>query len=248
MKAGSCRLTVAALLFCFAHTGAAQTADDIIEKHLAASGGRAALGKLTSRSMTGTVSLSTPGGEITGPFELVNQVPNKARTVITLDLTALGAGKMVFEERFDGTTGYVIDTMQGNRELTGNHLENLRNEVFPTPFLAYKERGETVELGGKESINGRDAHLVILRPKSGPPLRRYLDAESFLEVRFITTASGQQGDVDQTIDLLDHRDVDGVRVPFQLKGTSAVQTFTVNVTTVEHNQTIDQSVFSRPSN
>jgi hypothetical protein len=176
----------------------------------------------------------------------VNEAPNKARTVITLDLSALGAGKMVFEERFDGKTGYVIDSMQGNREVTGNHLDNLRNEMFPTPLLNYKERGETVELGGKETISGREAYLVILRPKSGPALRRYIDAESYLEVRFITTASGQQGDIEQTIDLLDQREVDGVKVPFAFKGTSDVQAFSVQVTKVEHNQTIDQSVFSRP--
>jgi hypothetical protein len=246
MKTGLYRLAITGLLLCLAHTAAAQTADEIVEKHLAATGGRAALGKLTSRSMSGTISLTTPGGELSGPFELVNEAPNKARTVITLDLSALGAGKMVFEERFDGKTGYVIDSMQGNREVTGNHLDNLRNEMFPTPLLNYKERGETVELGGKETISGREAYLVILRPKSGPALRRYIDAESYLEVRFITTASGQQGDIEQTIDLLDQREVDGVKVPFAFKGTSDVQAFSVQVTKVEHNQTIDQSVFSRP--
>jgi hypothetical protein len=246
MKTGLYRLAITGLLLCLAHTAAAQTADEIVEKHLAATGGRAALGKLTSRSMSGTISLTTPGGELSGPFELVNEAPNKARTVITLDLSALGAGKMVFEERFDGKTGYVIDSMQGNREVTGNHLDNLRNEMFPTPLLNYKERGETVELGGKETISGREAYLVILRPKSGPALRRSIDAESYLEVRFITTASGQQGDIEQTIDLLDQREVDGVKVPFAFKGTSDVQAFSVQVTKVEHNQTIDQSVFSRP--
>ncbi|HET9359950.1 MAG TPA: hypothetical protein VFO58_09375, partial [Vicinamibacterales bacterium] len=94
MKAGLSRLATVGLLLCWAHTAAAQTADEIIEKHLAAAGGRAALGKLTSRSMAGTITLSTPGGELSGPFEILSQAPNKSRTLITLDLTALGAGKM----------------------------------------------------------------------------------------------------------------------------------------------------------
>jgi hypothetical protein len=38
----------------------AQTADEIIEKHLAASGGRAAMGKLTSRVGTGSIIIGTP--------------------------------------------------------------------------------------------------------------------------------------------------------------------------------------------
>jgi hypothetical protein len=247
MKAGSYRLAVAGLLFCFAHTAAAQTADEIIEKHLAASGGRAALGKLTSRSMAGTITLSTPGGELTGPFEILNQAPNKSRTLITLDLTALGAGKMTYDERFDGTTGYVIDTMQGNRDLEGNQLENLKNEMFPTPYLDYKARGVTAELGGKEKVGDRDAYLLTLRPKTGPATRRYIDAESYLEVRTISTVDAPQvGEFEQTIDFLDYREADGLKVPFQVRGTSSFQTFTVNVAKVEHGLTIDQSLFSKP--
>jgi outer membrane lipoprotein-sorting protein len=247
MKAASHRLATAGLLLCFAHTAAAQTADEIIEKHLAASGGRAALGKLTSRSMAGTITLSTPAGELSGPFELLNQAPNKSRTLITLDLTAFGAGKMVFDERFDGTTGYVIDTMQGNRDLSGNQLENLKNEMFPTPLLDYKTRGATVELGGKEKVGDRDAYLLTLRPKTGPATRRYIDAESYLEVRTISTVDAPQvGEFEQTIDFLDYREADGLKVPFQVRGTSSFQTFTVNVAKVEHGLTIDQSLFSKP--
>ena len=41
---------------------ATQTADEVIEKHLAALGGREALGKLTSRKATGTMTVATPNG------------------------------------------------------------------------------------------------------------------------------------------------------------------------------------------
>ena len=249
MRALSHRLVIAGLFLSWAQIAPAQTVDEIVEKHLAATGGRAALGKLTSRSMTGTIVLSTPGGELSGPLEVQSQAPNKSRTLVTLDLTAVGAGKVTFDERFDGTTGYVIDTMQGNRDLMGNQLENLRNETFPTPLLDYKERGATLELAGKEKVGDREAYLLILRPKSGPPIRRYLDAESFLEIRLVTTADAPQvGEFEQTIDLLDLREVDGIKVPFQVKATSAFQAFTVSLTNVEHNRTIDQSVFAKPAN
>jgi len=242
-------LVITGLLLGWAQTLPAQTADEIVEKHLAASGGRAALAKLTSRSMTGTIVLSTPGGEISGPFEILSQAPNKARTFITLDLSALGAGKIVYEERFDGTTGYVIDTMQGNRDMTGGQLAYLKNDVFPTPFLGYMERGATVELGGKEKLGDREAYHLILRPKGGPALHRYVDAESYLEVRMLMTMSAPQvGDFEQTMDFLDYRKIDGVQVPFKVTGTSSFQTFTVNIAKVEHNQTIDPSLFAKPAN
>jgi hypothetical protein len=63
-------LAALAILHSTSGSAAVQTADEIVEKHLAALGGRAALGKLTSRRATGTVTLSTQAGDIPGTVEL----------------------------------------------------------------------------------------------------------------------------------------------------------------------------------
>jgi outer membrane lipoprotein-sorting protein len=243
------RLMLAALLLGWVHAASAQTVDEIIEKHLTALGGRAALGKMTSRTMTGTITLSTPAGPVSGPIEILNERPNKVRTFINLDLTALGVGKVVIDQRFNGTTGYAIDSLQGNRDITGDQLEVMRNTVFPSPLMNYKELGATVELGGKEKVGERDAYLLILKLKMGPALRQYVDAESYLPVRTVLTLTVPPvGEIEQTSDLLDWRDVDGVKVPFQIKSSSSVQTLSIDVTKVEHNQPIDQALFSKPAN
>src|SRR5262245_42373104 len=114
---------VLATLLSWAVPSLAQTADEVIEKHLAATGGRAALSKITSRVSTGSIAVTTPIGELKGSIEVYNKAPNKTRTLIKLDLTAVGGGQMVSDQRFDGTTGYVIDTFQGNRDITGDQLE-----------------------------------------------------------------------------------------------------------------------------
>jgi outer membrane lipoprotein-sorting protein len=243
------RLIIAALLLTWVPVVSAQTVDEIIEKHLTALGGRAALGKLTSRSMAGTITLSTPAGPVEGPIEVLNERPNKVRTFITLDLSALGAGKVVIDQRFNGTTGYAIDSLQGNRDITGDQVEVMRNTVFPSPLMNYKELGLTVELGGKEKVGDRDAFLLILKPKTGPSLRQYVDAESYLPVRVVIKLNVPPvGEFEQTTDLLDWRDVDGYKVPFQIRTASNVQTLTIDVTKVEHNKPIDQSLFSKPAN
>src|SRR6516165_2338544 len=144
------RLFLALLALGWTRTAAAQSADEIVEKYLTAVGGRSALAKLTSRTMTGMITLSTPQGDVSGPVEIYSAAPNKSRTVVKLDLTALGAGQVTVDQRFDGTSGYVIDTLQGNREITGGQLDNMRNNAFPSPLLNYKDRGATVELAGRE--------------------------------------------------------------------------------------------------
>lgn len=227
----------------------AQTADEIVEKHIAALGGRAALGKLISRVITGTFTVSTPAGEFSGPIEVMNQAPNKVRTFINLDLSGVGAGKITIDQRFDGLTGYVIDTLQGNRDITGDQLEAMRNGVFPTPLLDYKQNGIAIELTGKEKVGDREAYLLTMKPKTGPPSKNYIDATTFLMIRQVITADiPPVGALEQTTDFADDREVDGVKIAHKITSTSSLQNFTVTVTKVEHNGALDQTVFAKPAN
>jgi len=248
LKNGSRRLLLLAVFFGCVQLAAAQTADEIIEKHLAALGGRAALNNLKSRSMKGTITVSTPGGDIEGPIEVLNEVPNKSRTFIQLDLSGLGLGKIVQDQRFDGTSGYVIDNMQGNRDITGDQLAAMKNAQFPNAFLNYKEMGATVELAGKEKAGDRDAYVLIGKPKAGPVVRQYIDAQTYLPVKNVIKVMVPQlgTEVEQTTETSDFRDVDGVKVPFQIKTSSSIQTVLVTVTQVEQNKPIDAALFSKP--
>ena len=227
----------------------AQTADEVIEKSLAALGGRAAHAKLKSRLMTGTITLATPAGDIGGTIEILTAPPNKMRTLIKADLTALGAGPMVVDQRFDGHTGYVLDSLQGNRELTCNLLDNMRNGGFPHPFLTYKELGTTVQLKGKEKVGDRDVFVLVFDPTSGSEVRNYIDAETYLPVKSVLTINVPQlgQDVEQTTEFLDYREIDGIKIPFRLRSTSSVQNFTVNITKLEHNVAVDEKLFAKPA-
>jgi outer membrane lipoprotein-sorting protein len=247
MRISSKRLLVAAVVLSWAGSARAQTVDEIVDKTLTALGGRAALAKLTSRSSTGTMTVSTPGGEISGTIDLLHALPNKSRTLITLDLTSVGAGTMVLDQRFDGTSGYALDSMRGDHDITGGQLEVMKQNAFPTPFLGYKERGSKMELGGREKVGDRDAYVLNVTPASGPASRVFIDAQSYLPIKFIATIElPEVGAVEQTTELSDYREVDGVQVPFKVKGSSSVQTFTIVVTKVEHNGKVDEALFAKP--
>jgi len=247
LKNGSRRLVLLTLFLGCVQFAAAQTADDIIEKDLAALGGRTALSNLRSRSMKGTI---TGSSGLTGPIEILNEVPNKSRTFVQLDLSGLGLGtdKFVQDKRFDGTSGYVIDTMQGNRDITGEELDAMKNAQFPSPLLNYKGMGTTVELAGKEKVGDRDAYVLTGKRKAGPVIRYYIDAETYLPIRSVMKIMVPQlgTEVEQTTETSDFREVDSVKVPFRIKTTSSLQTVLVTITQVEQNKQIDQSLFSKP--
>jgi hypothetical protein len=239
---------VVSLLLCSAPASWAQTADEIVERTLTALGGRSALEKVTSRLTVGTITLSTPAGDITGSVESLNAVPNKSRTVIKADLSAFGAGPLIVDQRFNGSSGYILDTLQGDREMTGTQLANLRNNAFPHLFLKYKELGTAAQATGKQKVGDREAYVLTFEPKNGPASRQYIDAETYLPLKALARVDVPQlgRELEQTIEFSDYREVDGIQIPFRLRSSSEIQSYTIEVTAVEHNVTVDDALFSKP--
>jgi zinc protease len=226
----------------------AQTAEDLVEKHIAALGGRDVLSKLQSRLVTGTISVTTPGGDVKGSLESYNKAPNKSRRVVKMDLSSFGMGEMVVDQRFDGTVGYVIDAVNGNRELSGRQLEDAKSDYFPSTFLKYKELEIKVEAGGTEKVGDREARILIMTSKSGTPMKFFLDSETMMAMKMVATVNVPQlgGDIEQTTEFGDYREVDGVKIPFEVKVTNTAQSITIKFSKVEHNKEIDDAMFSKP--
>jgi zinc protease len=236
------------LVIAGATVASAQTADDLVEKHIAALGGREAFSRLNSRLVLGAIIVTTPGGDVKGSLETYNKAPNKSRRLIKMDLSSFGMGEMVMDQRFDGNVGYVVDTMNGNRELSGKQLEDARSDYFPSTFLKYKELEIKMELGDTEKVGDREAKILIMTSKSGTPMKFFLDPETLMATKMVATVNVPQlgGDIEQTTEFSDYREVDGVKIPFEVKVTNTAQSITIKFTKVEHNKDLDDSMFSKP--
>ncbi len=226
----------------------AQTADEIVEKHLAAVGGRAALSKVTSQVASGTVAISAQGADFGGSIEISRKAPNRSRTLMKLDLSALGGSEMVVDQRCDGKTAFASNSLQGDREITGSQLQNMLNASFPSPLLTYKEAGAKVELQGQDKAGGRAVFVLLYTPKTGPAAKLFVDTETFLVARSVTTLDVPEagGAIEQTSVLGDYRAVDGIKVPFSVTVSSPAQTIAITLSKVELNMPIDDTIFGRP--
>jgi hypothetical protein len=230
-----------------AHAQPADTVQSVIDKHLAAMGGRDAIAKITTRHSTGMIALSTPVGELSGPVELFLKAPNRSRAVMTLDLTALGAsGNLTVEQIFDGTEAWSINPMQGDQPITGVQLENMKYSSFPSFFLTKTFDGNTLELQPRETIAGKAWIVMKITRPSGAFATAYFDPATYLVGRTVSLVENPNGGtIQQSSEQSDYRTVDGIKVPFSIVNSSEIQTVTIKLTKVEQNVTVDDGMFHK---
>jgi hypothetical protein len=188
----------------------AQTADELVAKNIAAKGGMDRVLAIRSLRASGTMQQ----GSFTMQVGMESMAPNLLRqTFIIQGMTAIQA--------YDGSTGWQISPFQGRRdpELLGE--DDLRGLVedadFYGPLVNYKEKGNTVEYLGHDTIDGDDALRLKVSLKNGDILNYYLDPDTYLEIR-IEKMQFIRGSVRETVtDLGSYKQVAGVYYPFSME-------------------------------
>jgi hypothetical protein len=214
------------------------TIDQILEKNIEASGGRAALEKITSITARGTISVPDAGVE--GTIQLYQKAPNKALTIVDL-------GGMQQREGFDGAIGWSDDPQNGVREKAGVELAEAKRGAVFSRELRMKELFKTLTVKGREKVGAADAYVVEAVPAEGTPATLYYDATSGLVIRQLVTRQSPQGPIDVDVALEDYRAVDGVKRPFRIRQATAMFTAVVQLTEVTHNAQIDDAMFRKPN-
>ncbi len=155
----------------------AQTADEIIEKHLQAMGGKDKLKAVQSERLTGKMVM---GQGMEAPFTLEMSRPNKMR----MEFTFQG---MTGVQAFDGKTGWSVMPFMGKTDpeaMPEEEVKRMQEQAdMDGLFLDYKEHGRTVELMGKEELEGTPVYKLKVTQKSGDVVYAYIDAEQFLQLK-----------------------------------------------------------------
>jgi outer membrane lipoprotein-sorting protein len=236
-------LVIAGLGLVLAATAGAQTLEEVLAKYYEARGGLDKLTAIQTAKITGTMTMG-PG--VDAPFTWYWKRPNKLRVEFTLQgQTGIQA--------YDGTTGWMYMPFMGKTE-PEKMAEDLQSSVedeadFEGPLINWKEKGNQVELVGKESVEGTEAYKLKVTRQSGDVDYIYLDAEVYLEIMSegSRTIRGQKVEFETSTG--DYKEVDGILLPFSLtsraKGAQSGQTVTFK--TVELNVPMDESMFAMPA-
>jgi outer membrane lipoprotein-sorting protein len=238
------RVVLPALL-CFVPAALrAQTADEIVKKAMEARGGLEKIKAVRSERITGRVSLAQ---RIEGTMVLELARPHKLHSEITVE------GQKILRV-FDGTSqGWVINPFGENKDVQAMPEEELKGmpeeSDLDGPLVDYKAKGTQIELAGKEELEGKPVFHLKLTSKSGEARSYFLDASTFLTVKWQGIRKIDDQPMPWESNLSDYREVDGLKFPFKIDqgspGTPYQQSLTIEK--VEVNPKIEESRFAKPA-
>jgi hypothetical protein len=213
--------------------------EQILDKYLAASGGRVAWQKLNTRVSTGTVDV--PAMNVAGTVEMREKAPRRILVTVTIS----GA---VFTQGFDGTVGWSNDPQNGVREQTGPELAETRRDAdFYHPLDMHVLYSKFKVLGA-ENVGEHLTYMMEATPADGgDPDKLYFAADTGLLVRAISQHHSPEGVDSIQEDFGDYRTVDGIQMPFSIHQTSPQMDFTIKIDEVHHNVALDDAQFSKPA-
>jgi hypothetical protein len=218
------------------------TADDIIARYVKTVGGADKIQAVKTLRRVGKYT-GDDGFEAIVVQESTR--PNRVREEFSIQgMTGINA--------YDGSNGWKIDPFGGKKDPEALSEEELRGIVedsdFDEPLINYKQKGNKVEYVGTDQIEGTDVYKLKVTLKSGDTRTYYMDADSYVPIKFDTKRIIRGTPQETETSLGDYKQVGGWYLPFAMeyrqKGSSGSQKVTLDK--IEFNVPIDSTRYFRP--
>ena len=215
----------------------AQTAEEIVAKHVEAIGGAAAWKKINSLSYEGKMTVQ--GAEVNVTLTVLNG-KGVRQNISVMGLTGY--------QIITPTAGWNFMPFQGQTSpepMTADELKQSADDLdVQGKLIDYKSKGNTVEYLGKDDVEGTECFKLKITSKAGNIETVFIDPKSYYIVRSVAkrTANGQESDV--PTDLSNYKKLpEGIVVPFSI----TLPFGELVISKAEVNKQIDESTF-KPSN
>lgn len=218
--------------------------EEVLEAHYQAIGGKDAWKSVEAIRYKGKMAMG-PGME--APFTMTMQRPEKIR----LEFTIQG---MTGVQASDGKTAWMLMPFMGKtdpEEMPADQARQLKEQAdIDGELFDWKAKGHTVELVGKEEVEGTEVYKLKVTRADGEQRWHFLDSEHFVPIRqeAKTTMRGQELDIETTIG--DYKEVGGLMIPHSIeskpKGAPQGQVITIEEVVVNPGDLSDE-MFAMPA-
>lgn len=219
-------------------TTATPTVNEIVDRYIAAIGGRAAIEKITSRASLGRIEV--PSMKLSGTVMIHEKAPDKTLQVVVFNGNA-------FRQGFDGTTAWTDDPADGLRVLSGIELAEAKRDADFFRPLHLDQIYSSLTFAGTEKVGDRDAYVLVgTAADESESDKMYFDAENGLALRIVNPRHTPDGEARLQEDFSDYRRVDGVELPFTIAQTGGSADFTIHISEIHHGVDLDDTEFAKP--
>jgi len=238
MRFGS-HLAAAGLLA--AAAASSQTADELIEKNIAARGGYEKLKAVQTMRLTGTMKAA----DDTMPSVLELKRPRKSRWEFRLE-------GQTGVQAFDGKEGWMWLPFAGQtapEPMPDDEREEAEQQAdMDGPLVDAKQKGEKIELVGHDPRYRSEDWKLKITLKGGEVRYVYLDPQTFLQSATVTRRKIDSVEVEVRSEVGDYRKVGDIVLPHSFTATSpgGGPTQSIQFDKIEINVPIDDSRFAMP--
>jgi hypothetical protein len=214
-------------------------AEDILDKFVEATGGKAAYEKVHNEMWTGTFEFVGKG--IKGTATAYRAEPKKTLTTIELE----GVGTIV--EGTDGETAWTNSSLQGPRLKEGDEKAiAIREATFRGPIV-WRKLYKQAEVTAVETVDGEPCYKVILTPNEGKPQTEYYAKKTNLMVKMVMTLASPMGEIPAETTLSDYQEQNGLRSPRKVHQKALGQEFLITIESVKYNIDLPKDRFDMPA-
>jgi outer membrane lipoprotein-sorting protein len=219
----------------------AQSVDEIIAKNIEAHGGLDKMQAITSIKSTG--KLMQMGMEF--PFTNTMKRPGNFRIESTIQ-------GQTFIMAYNGSMAWSINPFAGSsdpQKMSDEELKTVKDQGdFDGPLVDYRSKGKTIELIGKEEIEGTPVHKLKITDKEGDITYMYLDTETGIELKTTTILKLGDKEVESDTYYSDFKEVAGVMMPHSIESRMGGQVANqIVIDKMEVNVPVDASIFTMPA-
>lgn len=192
----------------------AQTADELVAKHVEALGGAAQIAALKSVQLEG--ELRVPGDLKLTYKEVRAREPKGPATRVDVTLQGL-----TIVQAYDGASGWRINPLQGRKDaekMSSDEARSLADSAsIEGPLVGAKAEGAVVTYLGREEFDGTDAYKLKVAQKDGDEFVYLLDPDTMLAIK-MTESRRIRGalQVSET-ELGDYEKVAGIYFPMSIE-------------------------------
>lgn len=217
----------------------AQTADEVINKHVEAIGGADAWRKVTSMRQEG--SMTVQGTDVA----LVMTVVKGKGSRQDISITAMGMSGYQIITPTEGWNYMPFNGMMAPEAMTGDELTKSQDDLDPAgPLLDYQAKGHKVELLGKEDVEGVECFKLKVDTKNGSTQTYYIDPATYYVIRVVSKQDINGQEVEVPTGFANYEKLpEGIVIAKSLTLPFGEMT----ITNVDVNKPVEDSVFKKPS-